>query len=145
MQDTAPNRPIPIPTEVSRPFWDAAARHKLIVQSCSSCNRVFMYARRYCPFCLSADVGWRDATGRGTIYTVTVQERGAPSGFADSVPYVIAVVLLEEGVRIMSNIVGAGARQAACGDPVEVDFELIEGTALVLPVFQLTRKQPAVL
>ena len=94
-----------------------------------------MYPKRFCPSCLGEDLGWREASGRGEIYTVTVQMAGAPSGFEDRLPYVLAVVRLEEGVQMMSNLIGPGAEEARCGDPVTVDFEQADG--VTLPVFRL--------
>ena len=138
MSNTQPSRPLPTPTHYSKPFWDAAASRKLVVQACNACQRTIMYPKRFCPGCFSADLGWREATGRGVVYTYTVQERGAPSGFADRVPLVIAVIALDEGVQMMSNIVGANALEVACGDRVEVDFEEVAGTGVVLPVFRLS-------
>lgn len=131
-------RPLPDVTPWSRPFWDAAAERRLLLQKCDSCQEVIMYPKRVCPSCLGSDLGWVEASGKGKIYTYTVQVAGAPSGFEDAVPYVVAVVRLEEGVQLMSNIVGEGATDVACDDPVEVDFEQVEGTDVVLPVFRLT-------
>lgn len=132
-------RPLPVPTHYSKPFWEAAARRKLLVQVCEDCNKAIMYPKRYCPHCLSDNLGWREASGRGSVYSYTVQERGGPSGFEDRVPYVVAIIALEEGVQMMSNIVGQGAVEVACGDPVEVDFEPVEGTDVVLPVFRRSK------
>lgn len=131
------DRPLPLPSELTRPFWEGAKERRLLVQSCNHCGAKIMYPKRFCPSCLGDDLGWVESTGKGTVYTFTVQERGAPSGFGEQVPYVLAVVRLEEGVQLMSNVIGPGAEDVACGDPVEVDFEEIEDGAAVLPVFRL--------
>lgn len=94
-----------------------------------------MYPKRFCPHCLSDDLGWRDSPGKGEIYAVTTQLAGPPTGFADRLPYVVAIIILDEGVQLMSNIVGDRATDAKIGDRVVVDFETT-GEA-VLPVFRL--------
>ena len=94
-----------------------------------------MYPKRVCPACLGEDLGWREASGRGEVYTVTVQMAGPPSGFEDRLPYVLAVIRLEEGVQMMSNLVGPGSMEARCGDPVVADFET--AGEVTLPVFRL--------
>ena len=132
----ASERPLPQPTHYSQPFWDAAAKRKLVVQRCGECERAIMYPKLFCPFCLSDKLSWAEATGRGSVYTYTVQHRGGPSGFDDGVPYVLAVIQLDEGVQMMSNIVGEDATEVACGDRVEVDFETVDNSDVVLPVFR---------
>jgi uncharacterized OB-fold protein len=129
------SRPLPKPTAWSRPYWEAAAQRRLVIQHCRGCQSLIMYPKRFCPVCLGDDLDWREAGGRGEVYTVTVQMAGPPSGFADRLPYVLAVVRLEEGVQLMTNLVGANAEQARCGDAVVVDFEDAGGVAL--PVFRL--------
>lgn len=131
-------RPLPQVTPWSRPFWDAAAERRLLLQKCQSCDTLIMYPKLACPNCLGTDLGWTEASGKGTVYTYTVQVAGAPSGFEDAVPYVVAVIQLQEGVQLMSNIVGDGATEVECGDQVEVDFETPTGAEVVLPVFRLT-------
>jgi len=130
-------RPLPKPTAWSQPYWDAASQHRLVIQECRTCEQLHMYPKRFCPTCLGEDLGWRDASGRGEVYSVTVQMAGPPSGFEDRLPYVIAIVRLEEGVQMMSNLVGPDAGDAQCGDPVTVDFEAIGD--VTLPVFRLAK------
>lgn len=132
-----PDRPLPQPSELTKPFWDGVREERLLIQMCNDCDARIMYPKRFCPSCLSDDLGWVQSAGRGKVYTCTVQERGAPSGFRESTPYVLAVIALDEGVQLMSNIVGPGADGVACGDAVEVDFEDLEDGATVLPVFRL--------
>lgn len=132
-------RPLPKPTAWSQGYWDAAREHRFVIQECRSCDKPIMYPRRYCPHCLGEDLGWRTSEGRGEIYSVTVQTAGPPSGFEGRLPYVIAIIRLDEGVQLMSNIVGDGAENAKCGDRVAVDFEDVEGSDVVLPVFRLAK------
>ncbi|MEO3999925.1 OB-fold domain-containing protein [Mesorhizobium sp. CAU 1732] len=132
---TATARPLPVPSAWSAGYWQAAAERRFVVQECKSCDKAIMYPKRVCPHCLGENLGWRVSAGRGEIYAVTAQLAGPPTGFADHLPYVIAVIRLDEGVQLMSNIVGDGALGARIGDRVVVDFEEVEGT--VLPVFRL--------
>jgi uncharacterized OB-fold protein len=135
----AANRPLPTPTAWSAPYWAAARECRFIIQECRSCQRPIMYPKRFCPHCLGDDLSWRQSPGRGEIYSVTVQHAGAPTGFAELVPFAIAIIRLDEGVRLMSNIVGPGALEAACGDRVIVDFRSVGGGEVILPVFRLDR------
>ena len=134
-------RPVPHPSTWSRGYWDAAQNRQFVIQECHACNKVIMYPKRVCPHCLSDDLGWRASSGQGEIYAVTVQLAGAPSGFEDRLPFVLAVVRLDEGVQLMSNVVGEGASKAKIGDRVRVDFDVV-GDA-TLPVFRLDRDAQA--
>lgn len=100
-----PGKPVPVATPETQPFWDGAAEGKLRIQRCTDCGQPFFYPRTSCPFCGSGAVEWFDTTGRATLYSYTITHRPAP-GFADDVPYAIAVVQLAEGPRMMANIVG---------------------------------------
>lgn len=101
-----------------------------------------MYPRRFCPSCLGEDLCFVPASGTGEIYTLTTQMAGPPSGFENLLPYVIAVIRLDEGVQMMSNIVGDGAAGARIGDKVVVDFADLEGSEVTLPVFRLVGVAP---
>lgn len=135
-------RPLPKPSVWSAPFWQAARDRRLVIQCCKDCDARIMYPRRFCPVCLSDNLGYIPAKGTGRIYTLTTQMAGPPSGFETMLPYVIAVIRLDEGVQMMSNIVGDGATAAAIGDAVRVDFHAVDGTDTVLPVFRLDRGAP---
>lgn len=135
--DAAEARPMPEFSEWTKPFWDAAGEGRLLIQTCEDCAARIMYPKRYCPTCMSDQLGWIESAGKGLVYSFTVQERGAPSGFKDRVPYVVAVIRLDEGVQLMSNVVGPGAEGVACEDRVEVEFEAVDGAVAALPVFHL--------
>jgi uncharacterized OB-fold protein len=128
--------PIPVPTPETRPFWDAAGRHELALQRCRSCGAHLFYPRVACPHCLGGDLEWRRASGRGTLHTFTVVHRGQ-RGFPLGPPYVIAIVELAEGPRLMTNLVGIDADPATVriGMPVEVVFEDV-APGLALPRFR---------
>jgi uncharacterized OB-fold protein len=93
-----------------------------------------------CPYCHSRELCWEQLAGTGTVYSVTVSRRAPSPEFADLVPYVVALVDLDEGCRMMSNIVGYDADLARCGSRVRVAFQAVaEGQ--VLPMFVLAESQ----
>ena len=98
-------KPAPKPTPDTQPFWDGTAAGELRIQRCQTCARHYFYPRPSCPHCGGDDVEWVRATGRATLYSYVINHRPAP-GFEGEGPYAIAVVELEEGVRMMTNIVG---------------------------------------
>lgn len=114
---------IPIPLPETRPYWEAARRHELALPWCRPCGAFFFYPRAACPTCLSGDVEWRRVSGRGRLHTFTIVHRG-PKDFALGAPYVLAMVELEEGPRLMTNLVGIEPDPAhvRIGMPVEVTF-----------------------
>jgi uncharacterized OB-fold protein len=128
-------KPIPKPTPDTAPYWEGTARGELRVQRCNACERAYFYPRPYCPHCSSDDVSWITASGRGRLHTYLISHRPAP-GFGDQVPYAIAVVELEEGPRMMANIVGVeNTPDALVLDmPLEVAFE--ERGDQSVPVFR---------
>lgn len=119
----------------SRPYWEGLAHGELRIQQCQVCSRYVFYPRSICPHCFSDQLGWVTATGKGVIYTYTVVHQAFGS-FAGQPPYVVALVELEEGVRMMSRIVGAPRDQITVGAAVRVTFEVV-GTDLTLPYFEL--------
>ncbi len=123
MTSETPSRPLPRPTAISAPFWRAAAQGKLLLQRCRRCSSFIYYPRPFCPTCLSDDLEWKEASGRGTVYTYTVVRRAATPAFADKVPYVLAIVELEEGPRMLTNIVGCPPEEVSVGMPVRATFE----------------------
>ncbi len=110
----------PQPSVETRPFWDAAAAGRLLIKRCAACGEHHHYPRSMCPFCGSDRTEWRDASGRGTIYTYSVMRR-AP------VPYAIAYVTLEEGVTMMTNIVDCDLDAIRVGQRVRVVFKPSDG------------------
>ena len=109
-------------TAETEPFWRGAAEGKFLLKRCDACQTVIWYPRGLCPECGSLETSWFEATGRGTIYTYTVVHK--PMGpWAPHVPYVTAYVELEEGPRVMSNIVGVDHSEVEVGMAVEVTFD----------------------
>jgi uncharacterized OB-fold protein len=134
-----PQKPSPIVNDWARPFWDAAKEHRLIIQKCADCGKYVFYPRLTCPHCFSDHLEWVDASGKGTVYSCTVVETNAPSAFMNDIPYVVAVVELEEGVRMLSNIVGCNPHDVKCDLPVEVTFEELN-EEFTLPKFKPAKR-----
>jgi uncharacterized OB-fold protein len=126
--------PVPVPTPISQPFWDAAKQHRLTLQRCSN-GHVFYYARSHCPKCLSNDLTWFDASGKGTIYSYTVARRPTSPEFEQDVPYVIGVIELAEGPRMTSLVVDADPDAVKIGTPVQVVFDDVN-EEIALPYFR---------
>jgi uncharacterized protein len=114
-------RTIPTPSinPETRPFWDAVAGGRLLIKRCRSCGERHYYPRAICPFCGSDRTEWQEASGRGRIYSYSIMRR-VP------VPYAIAYVTLEEGVTMMTNIVGCDLDAIRIGQAVKVVFEPTE-------------------
>lgn len=114
---------LPSPSALTRPFWEGARRGELRVQACSACSRHVFYPRFTCPYCGSVDLRWVTASGRGSVYTYTIARRPTHPAFADRVPCVIAIVELEEGPRMTTNIVQCDPESVYIGMPVRATFE----------------------
>jgi uncharacterized OB-fold protein len=130
-----PEKPVPVVNPWARPFWEAAKEKRLIIQQCKDCNKHIFYPRIACPHCFSDQVDWVEASGKGKVYSFTVVKNNAPSAFITDMPYVIAVVKLEEGVQMLTNIVGCDPEAVTCDMPVEVTFEKLNDE-FTLPQFQ---------
>ncbi|HEY8884263.1 MAG TPA: Zn-ribbon domain-containing OB-fold protein [Chloroflexota bacterium] len=128
-------RPLPVPDGDTKPFWDAAKEHRLTIQRCQNCHEAIFYPRSLCPHCMSDRIEWIAASGKGTIYSYTVVHQ-SPAAFADIVPYVVALINLDEGVRLMSRVVDSAPADVKIGAPVEVVFEDVT-PEISLPQFRL--------
>ncbi len=106
----------------TEPFWAAAAEGRLVLPRCDSCQAVVWYPRRFCPVCHRFGVSWFDATGHGTVYSFTVV-RQAGGDWKAVVPYVIAYVELDEGPRVLTNLVDVDPDAVRVGDEVTVAFD----------------------
>lgn len=120
---SVPTRPVPVPDEASRPFFDGAREGRLMLMRCRSCRSWRMPARDRCDVCWSTDTAWEQASGKGTVYTFGIMHQVYHPAFAGDVPYNVAVVELAEGVRMNSAIVGIPNDQIRVGMPVEAVFE----------------------
>jgi uncharacterized OB-fold protein len=118
-------------------FWGAANRRELLIKRCDVCARPHFYPRPFCPFCWSTNVRWETTSGRATVYSFSVVRQNDTPDFASRVPYIVAVVELAEGPRMMTNLVNVEPSDIRVGMAVTVDFALAgqDGTSLV-PVFR---------
>ena len=111
---------------------------RFLVQWCTACNEAIVFPREVCPSCLGTSLEWRESTGRGTVYAFSVQHRPANPFMADRVPYTVALVELEDGIRLMSNVIDVDPDQVEIGMPVTVAWEpLSDGRNL--PQFSPTK------
>jgi len=116
-------KPLPRPTKLSRPFWEGAKRHELLLLNCNACARIWFPPSSRCPNCLSTDVAWKPASGRGKVWSwIVMWQRYFPAFDAD-LPYNVAYVQLDEGPKLMTNLVGVAPEDIRCDMPVEVVFD----------------------
>ena len=126
-------KPAPEITKQSEPFWQACKEGRLLIMNCKQCGKPFFYPRRSCPSCWSEEVEWLESKGRGTIWTlseVAISLWG--DAWDDAVPYTVAVIDLDEGVRMASRLVGVSNWKI--GDRVQVSFQPGEN-GVVMPYF----------
>ena len=119
------------------PYWEAASRHELMLPCCGRCGLVFFPPRRLCPGCWTDELSWQRMSGQGTVWTFTeVHVPFYDDTWADDVPYVVAVIELDEGPRLLANIVKPDIDRLVIGDRVEVTFE-DRPEGVTLPMFRL--------
>jgi len=128
-------RPIPEPDDASAPFWEAAARHELIVQRCTRCGEFRHPPRPVCPHCNSFEHGWERAAGSGRVWSWVVAHPPLLPAFAEIAPYNVAVVELPEGVRMIGRILDCPNGEIAVGLKVAVAFEDVE-SGVALPAWR---------
>ena len=121
-----PARPVPYPDDASEGFWEACARHELVIQTCASCGHRRFPPRPMCPQCRSLESTGEPASGRGRVWSWVVAHPPVLPSFADRVPFNVAVIDLEEGVRMIGNIFDVDNDAIRDGMPVEVTFEDVE-------------------
>jgi len=133
----APDRVQPPVSPAAEPFWAATRDRSLVLQWCRSCEAPLHFPREACPACLGEDLEFRPAAGTGTVYACSAMPKAGNAGMAGRAPYVVALIDLDEGVRMLSNLVGSAAAAAAVGSRVVVAWEpLADGRHL--PVFVVT-------
>jgi len=128
-------KPLPRIDEENKWFWQACARHQLTLQKCGGCATLRFYPRALCPSCLSSKTEYLRASGRGKVYTFTVTHQNQAPGFRDELPYVMAYVELDEGPRLLTNIVATPPDEVTIGMAVEVVFEDVD-EELAIPKFK---------
>jgi uncharacterized protein len=132
--ESRPARVEPPVTDASAPFWDATREQVLSLPWCLDCGEPFWFPREVCPKCLGSAIEWRPASGRGVVYAVTVENKPMMlrAVFGDE-RYAIALVELDEGVRMMTNVVGCPVDEITVGQPVGVTWEpMSDGRHLAL-------------
>ncbi len=118
-----PRKPLPKPSTLSQPFWDGLAEGVLRLQKCAACASYVFYPRPYCPRCLSEALTWTPVSGHGHVYTYTVVRRAMHPAFQPDVPYVFAIVELEEGPRLTTNVVGCAPEDVRVEMPVKALYD----------------------
>ena len=128
--------PLPVPTALSRPHWEGCREGRLRVQRCQACGHHVFIPRPVCTACLGEDLVWIDSSGRGEVYSFTVVHRPPRPAFA--VPYTVAIVAMEEGWEMLTNLVEVDPEQVRVGMPVEVVFRRMSDE-ITLPLFRPRR------
>jgi uncharacterized OB-fold protein len=126
---------LPTPDFETQAFWDGCKEGKFLIRHCNACGRDHFYPRPFCPTCWSADVVWKEASGRATLYTYSIVHVNDLPPFADRVPYVAAVVELEEGPRVMTNVEGVAFDDLRVDMPLVVAFKPISDD-VTIPIFR---------
>lgn len=116
-------KPRPIPTPTSQPYWDGLTRNQILVQRCADCESWVFYPRSRCTNCLSSSLEWKQVSGRGTIFTFTIARQPTVPMFADETPQLIAVVELDEGIRMTTTLVTDDLASLRTGAAVEPVFD----------------------
>jgi uncharacterized OB-fold protein len=132
------NRPLPSPiTPEAQPYWDGLKENKLMLPKCDDCGKPFFYPRVLCPNCHSRNISWMQASGRGKLYSFQIAHRSLNRAFKVELPCVMAMIELEEGPRVMSNLINIEPDPSVvkCDMPVEVVFEK-QNDDITLALFQ---------
>jgi uncharacterized OB-fold protein len=133
-QPATAHKAIPKPTPETQPYWDGAAAGELRLQYCTGCAAHYFPPRSFCPTCLSRDVEWRAVSGRGRLHSYLINQSFAPPGW--QVPYVIALVELEEGPRLMSNLLDVPATPEALALDMELEVTFEARGDMTIPQFR---------
>ena len=133
----SPPIPPPVPQPESDFYWEKCKAHELWLRHCKSCDKAYFYPRDMCPDCFSRDTDWIQSSGRGTLHTFSIVHRGPTPSFRDRVPYVAAIVEVESGARIPTNLVEVEPDPTVIkvGMAVEVVFEDLN-ESISLPKFR---------
>lgn len=137
MTQQSPPIPAPVPQPESDFYWEKCKEHELWLRHCRACDKAYFYPRDICPECFSRDTDWIQSGGRGTLHTFCIVHRGPTPPFRDRVPYVVAIVELESGARMPTNLVQVDAdpEHVKIGMTVAVVFEDLNEN-ISLPMFR---------
>ncbi len=131
-----PTRPVPGVDEETKPFWDFCKQHELRVQKCLSCGKLYYPVSPICPHCLGMDYEWAKLSGKGEVFSFIVVRRQYHPAFSSDIPYAVAIIQTEEGIHLLSNVVGVKPDAIRIGMPVQVVFDD------VTPEFTLPKFKP---
>ncbi len=132
------SKPLPVLTDENRPFWESCEAGRLSFQKCSGCGHLRYPISPFCPVCLSAEHEWTPVSGRGVVFSYVVFHRAYHPGFKEDLPYNVALVQLEEGPRMYSNVVDVPNDAVKIGDAVEAVFDKVT-PEITIPRFRLMR------
>ena len=118
-----PLKHFPRPTPETEDYWKGCRNHELLLQRCTQCSELQFYPRIICTKCASEKLEWVNASGKGKILTFTIVRRPVSEAYAADVPYVVALIKLDEGPTMMSNVVDCDPESLQTGSPVELVFE----------------------
>jgi len=127
--------PLPRPYQDTAAYWEAAREHRFIIQKCTDCGEYQFYPRGVCSHCLSSALDWEEASGKAEVYSFSVNYRAPHPGFAEATPFVLALVTLAEGPRMMTNIVDCDPGSVRIGMAVTVTFDDVT-EEVTLPKFR---------
>ncbi len=125
-------KPVPMATPTSQPFWEALSRHEVRIQQCRDCEAWVYYPRAFCPSCLSPELEWKQISGKGTLYSFTIARRPTAPFWADEVPQRIIVVELDEGPRLTSTLCNVADDDIRVGMRLKPVFDDVDGKDVTL-------------
>ena len=130
-------KPLPQADPVTAPFWESVKAHAMKIQRCNDTGKYFFYPRGMSPFTLSDNISWEPVSGKGTVHAFSIVYNNRAPGFVDELPYVVAMIELEEGPRMMSNLIDVepDPEHVKIGMPVEVVYEDVTDE-VTLPKFR---------
>jgi len=134
------SKPLPLITKLSKVFYDGCKENRLLYQQCKDCGQVVFFPKYLCSKCMSHNLEWKESKGKGKIHTFTVTYDAAPPEFMADVPFALAIIELDEGFRIMSNIVECDFNELICDMPVEVIFVPVT-PEITLPKFRPVKNE----
>ena len=117
------DKPMPTPSGDTKTFWDACDQEKLMYQQCSTCNAVQTFPRSLCSACGSTQLEWKESAGQGTILSYTEVHRGPSVAFKPDQPYLLAIIEMNEGFRLMTNLRNCTADAVRIDMPIRIVFE----------------------
>jgi uncharacterized OB-fold protein len=133
---SAPERPHPQPTPLTQPFWDACQRSELVAQRCSDCERFRHYPQPLCPHCICSEYRWEKLAGTGQIHSYAISHRAFHPAWEEHVPYVIATIELDEGIRMVCDLLGTDPDSVEIGQKVVAEFAEMPGQG-TMPRFRV--------